>query len=143
MADAKALFEWRNDPVTRAASHETAEIRMEDHLVWLEKCLADPHRKLYVAEIDGAAVGTVRADLTGGTWTLSWTVAPNRRGRGIGKRIAAKLAHAIADPIRAEVRSGNLASMRIAEHLGMQPVREVDGFLHYERGALPRHAGKP
>lgn len=143
MADAKALFEWRNDPVTRAASHETAEIRMADHLAWLEKCLADPDRKLYVAEIDGAAVGTVRADQTGGTWTLSWTVAPNRRGRGIGKRIAAKLAHAITNPIRAEVRSENLASMRIAEHLGMRPVREVDGFLHYERDALPQHARKP
>jgi len=135
MADAKALFEWRNDPMTRAASHNTAEIRFEDHLAWLESSLADPSRLLYVAEINGEPVGTVRADQSGGTWELSWTVAPSRRGSGIGKRIASKLALSITDPVRAEVRSGNIASMRIAEHVGMRFAREVDGFLHYERAA--------
>ncbi len=133
MADANALFEWRNDPMTRAASHDTSEVQFEDHLVWLENSLANPLRMLFVAEIDGKPVGTVRADQSDGTWELSWTVAPSHRGSGVGKRIVSKLARSITDPIRAEVKSGNTASIRIAEHAGMRLIREADGILHFER----------
>ena len=136
MADAKALFEWRNDPMTQAASHDASEVRLEDHLGWLEKSLANPHRKLFIAEINGVPVGTVRADQSDGTWELSWTVAPSHRGSGVGKRIVSKLARSITDPIRAEVKSGNIASMRIAKYAGMRLIREADGILHFERMAL-------
>lgn len=134
--DAKILFEWRNDPTTRTASHNTYEVRFEDHLTWLEKSLANPRRMLFVAELNGIPVGTVRADRSDDAWTISWTVAPSYRGSGVGKAIVLKLARSITDPIRAEVKSENIASIRIAEHAGMRLICEVAGILHFERTAL-------
>jgi RimJ/RimL family protein N-acetyltransferase len=69
-------------------------------------------------------------------WELSWTVAPNARGRGVAKQMVTLLAHQISEPIRAEVKAKNIASARIAEHAGMAVSREVDGVLHYCRDAF-------
>lgn len=134
--DADLLLEWRNDLATRKASHNTAEVQRDEHISWLSRTVGNSNRRLYVAEEKGVSVGTVRADLSEGVWELSWTVAPGARGRGIAKRMVAVLAHQISEGIRAEVKAGNIASARIAEHAGMEFERETDGILHYKRAAL-------
>ncbi|MEJ2681392.1 MAG: GNAT family N-acetyltransferase [Gammaproteobacteria bacterium] len=134
--DADILLEWRNDPETRKASHNTAEVQRNDHVSWLSRTLGNPERRLCVAEEDGDPVGTVRADFADGVWELSWTVSPRARGRGVAKRMVALLANEISEPIRAEVKAGNTSSARIAEHAGMVFERETDGILHYKRAAL-------
>ena len=134
--DAGTLLEWRNDPDTRNASHNTAEVLISDHVAWLSKTLCNPSRRLYVAEENGVPVGTVRADFEEGIWELSWAVSPGARGRGVAKRMVAVLANDISEPIRAEVKTGNSSSARIAEHVGMTLQREIDGVLHYKRAAL-------
>jgi RimJ/RimL family protein N-acetyltransferase len=131
--DAALLMDWRNDPRTRAASHHTEMVQKDRHLDWLRGVLANPDRQLFVALDDGEPVGTVRADLDDGIHEFSWTVAPGARGRGIGKRMVALLAGRIETPIRAEIKSGNTASIRIAEHAGMLLDRQEDGVLHYLR----------
>ncbi|MGA1825264.1 MAG: GNAT family N-acetyltransferase [bacterium] len=136
MQDADLLLEWRNDPETRKASHNTAEVQRDEHISWLTKTLNNANRRLFVAEENGAPIGTVRADLSEGVWELSWTVAPNARGRGVAKRMVALLAHQIPEPIRAEVKAENMASARIAIHAGMKFDRTEDGVLHYRRTAL-------
>jgi RimJ/RimL family protein N-acetyltransferase len=134
--DADLLLEWRNDPETRKASHNTAEVRRDEHVSWLTRAINNPNQRLLIAEENGTAVGTVRADFSEGVWVLSWTVAPIERGRGVARRMVALLAHQISAPIRAEVKAGNIASARIAEHAGMEFDREADGVLHYRRAAL-------
>ena len=137
MDDADLLFAWRNDPATRQASHTTAPVQRSEPREWLSRSLGNPARRLYIAEEGGIPVGTVRADFADGVWELSWTVAPNARGRGVAKRMVAALARAIADPIRAEVKATNAASARIAEHAGMHLDRESEGIQHFRRGAVP------
>jgi len=134
--DADLLLEWRNDPQTRMASHNTEEVKRDEHISWLTRSLDNPSRRLFIAEEDGVPVGTVRADYSDGVYELSWTVAPNARGRGVGKRMVALLANQITEPIRAEVKVGNEASIRIAEYAGMEYDREDNGVLHYRRAAL-------
>lgn len=134
--DADLLLEWRNDPSTRHASRNTALVQKDAHVAWLRESLSNPNRKLLIAHENGVDVGTVRADYANGEWQLSWTVAPGERGRGVAKRMVALLARQIVEPIRAEVRIGNIASVRIAEHAGMHYDRESGGILHYRRGAL-------
>ena len=134
--DADLLLKWRNDPETRKASHNTTVVQRDEHISWLSRTLSNPNRKLYVAEENGDAVGTVRADLSEGVWELSWTVSSSARGRGVAKRMVVDLANQISEPIRAEVKAGNMASIRIAEHAGMEFERETDGVLHYQRAAL-------
>ena len=133
--DADILLEWRNDPETRKASHNTLEIQRSDHLSWLSRTLGNPKRRLYVAEENNEPVGIVRADFADGVWELTWTVSPIARGRGVGKQMVAVLANEISEPIRAEVKTGNTSSARIAEHVGMVFERETNGILHYKRAA--------
>ena len=129
------LLEWRNDLSTREASHNTTSVSIGEHVEWLKRTLASENRKLYVAEIDGVPVGTVRADYENPGYELSWTVSPSKRGRGIGKEMVRLLANTISEPIRAEVKKGNIASMHIAKAAGMVVEREANGILYYERCA--------
>ena len=136
LEDAEILFEWRNDPQVRAASHNQAEISFEDHLAWLDGSLANPNRKLYIAEEDGISVGTIRSDWAENAYTLSWTVSPEARGKGVGKRMVLLLVKQIREPIRAEVKVGNLASMKISQGVGMQLDYIKNGVMYFSRKAL-------
>ena len=136
LEDAKILFEWRNDPQVRAASHNQGEISFDDHLAWLEGSLANPNRKLYIAEEDGVSVGTVRADWAENAYTLSWTVSPEARGKGVGKHMVLLLVRQIREPIRAEVKVGNIASIKISREVGMQLDHIKNGVMHFCRKAL-------
>jgi len=134
--DADLLLEWRNDPETRNASHNAAEVQRDEHISWLLRTLDNRNRRLFVAEEEGVPVGSVRADFSEGVYELSWTTAPSARGRGVAKRMVALLAQQISESIRAEVKTGNIASSRIAEHAGMEFDREAEGVLHYRRSAF-------
>ena len=133
--DADLLLEWRNDAETRKASHNMDEVQRDQHISWLSRTLDNRDRGLFVAEKNGVPVGTVRSDLSDGVWELSWTTAPSARGRGLAKRMVFLLAQQIPEPIRAEVKAGNIASARVAEHAGMEFDREAEGVLHYRRSA--------
>ena len=136
VTDAEKLYRWRTDPVTRAASRNTATIEFEGHYAWLANSLADPNRQIYVAEYRGEPIGTVRADKVDSGWQLSWTVAPESRGRGFGIRMVRLLAASIRGSIEAVIKPGNAASIRIAEAAGMRFDKEEDGVLRFFRGPL-------
>jgi len=129
--DADRLLAWRNDPATRQASHHTDPIDRDRHLAWLGRCLADPARTLLVALEDGAPVGTLRVDRGPEAAELSWTVAPEQRGRGVGKRMLRAFLDAHPGRYRAEIKAGNPASVRLVEHVGMALVKTEAGVLHY------------
>jgi RimJ/RimL family protein N-acetyltransferase len=133
--DTDILYAWRNDESTRAASHDPETIPRPQHDEWLNRSLANPNRQLYIAEEDGVAVGTVRADFDSRdtTYELSWTVSPQARKRGIGLQMVALLAKQLAGPIKAQVKRDNRASSRIAEGCGMSLDREENGVLYYRR----------
>ena len=79
-------------PGTRHASLNTENISFEAHQAWVRSVLADPARRLYVAERQGIPVGTLRVDRRDDACELSWTVAPEFRGRGIGTRMVMMVA---------------------------------------------------
>lgn len=133
LEDAQLLLDWRNDDVTRANSHNIGMVTMADHLLWLERVLADSRRQLYIATSAGKPVGTLRADHYGDVCELSWTVAPSARGTGVGKQMVAQLASTIPGPLTAKVKPDNKASARIAEHAGMRLLGEHDGILLFRR----------
>jgi RimJ/RimL family protein N-acetyltransferase len=122
LKDAGRMFAWRNDPETRKQSQTEYELSMENHLEWLATSLAMPGRKLYIAEHEGAAVGTVRSD-TGedGTVELSWTVAPEERRKGFGKMMVMQFVKEMHPGAKflASIRKGNIASEKIAQALGL------------------------
>ena len=109
----------------------------------MTRILENENRKLYIAEIDGVLAGTVRVDSEALGCELSWTVSPMMRSFGIGKAMVSLVANGIQESIRAEIKTGNIASIRIAEDAGMVFEREEEGVLHYRRDAAAQPSSQP
>ena len=126
--DARMVFDWRNDPVTRAASHQIGPIGWDTHELWWKASLGRADRVLVVGEdAQGRPVGLVRFDAReDGRWLVGIQVAPERRGQGWGRallsagveRMAAKRG---ADRFLAEIKADNTASHRLFAHCGFAP----------------------
>jgi RimJ/RimL family protein N-acetyltransferase len=134
-ADAQLLFDWRNDPVTRRNSIDTGEVAWHDHVRWLAASLSRSDRQLLIAERGVEPVGTVRLDHVGDRCTLSWTVAPSQRGRGIGKAMVQRtVIDADVAILFAMIKTDNIASIHIAETCGFKRVSCRDALALYRRG---------
>jgi RimJ/RimL family protein N-acetyltransferase len=119
-ADSALLLAWRNDPETRAWSRTTDPVARPDHEAWLAKVLADPDRRLLVAEHDHHPVGTVRFDRDGDHWEISITVAPEARGRKLAVPVllAAERVLPRGTTVRACVHQDNGASRALFRRAG-------------------------
>jgi hypothetical protein len=53
------------------------------------------------------------------------------------------VANGISESVRAEIKTGNIASIRIAEEAGMVFEREEKGVLHYRRDAVAQPGSLP
>ena len=129
--DADFMLRLRNDPETRLNSHNTAMIARADHMAWLADALKGDLIRIYVASVDERPVGTVRVDDAVTHKMLSWMVAPEPRGRGHGARMVRAVVDRTPELLRAEVKSFNVASRRIAERAGLLLDREADGVCRY------------
>ena len=127
------LLEWRNDEETRKNSHSTEPVAEASHKTWLNKVLADPNTQLFIAEKNDIPVGTTRADFhePQNDYLLSWTIAPHARGKGIGKLMVKAMADRLNGRIRAEIKSGNVASVKIAEFAGLKLDKIENNLLYF------------
>ncbi|WP_175651311.1 GNAT family N-acetyltransferase [Pseudomonas sp. Marseille-P9899] len=131
LEDGQALLDWRNDDATREASHCTEPVDVEGHMAWLEQVLENPDRALFIAEKSGTRVGTVRADCDGVETELSWTVAPEARGTGVAKEMLRLVMREVAGPFKAEVKTNNKASLRVAAGAGLHIEKEERGIAYF------------
>jgi len=132
--DAELLLRWRNDEGTIANSLSPEAVTRDEHLQWFERVLdGKKPLRLWIAEEHGQAVGTGRSESKEGMNVLSWTVAPERRGHGMGGRLVAALLRATPRPWRAYVLEGNLASLRLAESFGFIREGSEDGVCIFDR----------
>ena len=126
--DFSFLLRLRNDPSTRAFSRNTAEVTESEHRAWVSMTLANPNRFLYIAEDAGMQVGTVRFDTLEKGSEISWTVAPEARGRGIGKDMLQSALSLHPSPLVAEIKIENIASQKMAEHAGFIRQEDKEGY---------------
>lgn len=82
--DARAVWEWNNDPAVRAVSLVQEAIPWEDHQRWFAGKLADPHARLWIVRHDGQPAGVVRVDRRGDEGVVSIALAGSARGKGLG-----------------------------------------------------------
>jgi UDP-4-amino-4,6-dideoxy-N-acetyl-beta-L-altrosamine N-acetyltransferase len=87
--DSDTLLRLRNDPETLRNSIDAAEVSPEEHARWSAKTLAAFPQRVVIAEIDGVPFGVVHLDWSeqGDGCDLSFTVAPEHRGKGYGLAI--------------------------------------------------------
>jgi RimJ/RimL family protein N-acetyltransferase len=132
--DARLLFEWRNDPGTRAASLDSQPLAWEEHVAWLKRVVADPRRALYVAVDDRGPLGTARLDAGEDDHaTISITIAPERRGEGLATPLIAAACARAGGPVVAIVKPENARSVRAFERAGFRRTGTEDGSLRLVR----------
>jgi UDP-2,4-diacetamido-2,4,6-trideoxy-beta-L-altropyranose hydrolase len=133
-ADCELLFDWRNEPHTRAMSSDTQPIDWAAHVRWFEATVTDPQVELLVAWQDELPVGQVRLDARAGETVLSYGVDPAVRGRGFGTQMVASAAKCAqrsgARSVRAHVKAENVASRRIFERLGWELVASTTEVVY-------------
>ncbi len=123
--DARDVFVWRNDEITRLMSRQIDKIDLETYMAWFGDTLKRVDRKLFIGMNVSHKVGMTRFDRVDATeeWEVSIAVAPELRGLGYGKQLLARsvcefLAMEPSAKISAEVKKNNLASRKIFESLG-------------------------
>ena len=128
IGDSPRLFQWRNDPEARTASRSRSLVAPEEHECWLHASLADPTRTLLLVEESGEAIGTVRFDrLAHARAEISVNLAPERRCAGRGTQVVREAtelelsANPELSEVVADVRKGNLRSVRAFERAGYRP----------------------
>lgn len=140
--DAVLLLRWRNDNETRKSSVHGEKIIMKKHIQWLEKLFQNGNRNIYIVEREGFPVGTIRTDNTNGIVELSWTVAPEARGKGIGKKMVLVFANQLKGLIKAKIKFNNTASIHIAKYIGMRQYYVRKGILYFSRLCSRRQSNK-
>jgi RimJ/RimL family protein N-acetyltransferase len=137
--DEARLLEWRNEPATRASSFDESAIAPDRHHRWFVEKLTDPECAIWIAEEDGSPVGQVRLDgLSLNSAEIHITVAPDARGRGIGRAMLV-LATAEAAPrlgvmwLRALVKETNAASLAAFRAAGFDEIGVDGGIVELRR----------
>lgn len=129
ISDAKRLWEWRNDDDARRASLNTEPVPWERHLEWLTARLHDPATRLLVLEVNGVPAGQARLDVHEDEAELSFALAPDFRGRGLGAVLVERAAgHACAQlgvrAVRAIAKAANVRSLKAFERAGFERAGE-------------------
>lgn len=137
--DSKDIFTWRNDVQTRQMSHNSDVLTWDEHSRWFEATLASENRRLLVCieRKTNSKVGIVRLDIGTDSAEISINLAPNMRGKGLGKvcLIQAIKSFQCSFPqhktLNAEIKPENLSSQKSFEGVGFKFNKEVDKVRHY------------
>jgi RimJ/RimL family protein N-acetyltransferase len=117
-ADCRLIWEWANEPATRAASFSEEPIPWEQHRGWFAARLDDTGCLFFIAlDAAGEPVGQVRLDIDGDVAVISIGLASGFHGLGYGPEV-----------IRRAVR----------ELLASRPVARIDAFIRAENTASYR-----
>lgn len=117
--DSADVWRIRNTESVRQVSHQQDEIPWEKHQAWFQQYLENPDNHCSVIEVDGRIGGYCRID--GGL--VSIAIDPAFHGRGLGKKLleeAVRAAAALGQPVRAEVKKDNRASLKLFTSVGFK-----------------------
>ena len=123
LADCRLYWHWANDPEVRRSAFNSEPISWEKHQEWFAARLSDPNSILLIFESQYGPVGHIRLDGGAAQRTISYSVARQYRGKGIGKKIMSEVIAAsppFARRFIAEVKKENLASANIFKTIGFQ-----------------------
>lgn len=142
-SDVRQYFDWANDPIVRRQSLTTETINWSAHCDWFEGQLRSADARLYVAISDDRPVGQIRFNRdTDGQWVVSFSVAEEARGKGIGKQLlvlgTSHMRAATNPSFLATVRRENIASANCFLRLGWSSITPPNDQVMLFRQTLPQ-----
>ncbi len=127
--DKKILFDWANEPETRANSFHQEEISWEEHTEWYGRVMQAEDVLLYIAMDFMKPVGQVRLNIEDNAGRISYSVDEECRGDHLGQRMLALLEKETAGKVTrlvAQVKPDNMASRQNFEKLGYKLCKNHD-----------------
>lgn len=128
--DCLDVYRWNFAPDVRAQSNTQLHVELCDHSKWFSRRLrsADP---IWIVQENFQPIGVVRLDRTGEMARISISLAPDARGRNIGRRAIELACKASGYAVIAEVAVTNTASQRCFEACGFTLAdRSADRFTY-------------
>lgn len=90
--DARDIWEWRNDDLTKRMSINTDDVSWLDHVKWYEKSLSNENRYIYIGCLGrdkiGVCIFNINADENSAE--VSINLNPQYRNRGLSHRVLAE-----------------------------------------------------
>ncbi len=128
--DCLDVYRWNFAPDVRAQSTTQIAVELCDHSKWFSRRLrsTDP---IWIILEDFRPIGVVRLDRTGDSARISISLAPEARGRNIGRTAIELACAASGHAVIAEVAVTNTASQRCFEACGFTLAdRSADRFTY-------------
>ena len=131
------VFLWRNDRISRKMSLNGERISLDEHVLWFASALSDPLCSIYICENmeDGVGYAVVRFVVRFDVATVSISLAPNVRGKGLSSNLLRSTINLFvkSNPgivtLKAYVKHVNLSSRRMFDNLGFNPI-SVDNEMY-------------
>jgi len=133
--DAKQLLIWRNEYLKTGVNGIFVKQELSSQVKWLNKVLDDECFDILIAEYNDVAIGVVRIEKKYNCNVLSWTVDSSFRGQGYGVQMVKSAIHGRHGPFCAVVRSDNVASIKIANSIGLKPIFTYEQLLVFSSDA--------
>ncbi len=121
--DVHVLFQWANDQVVRHNAINQELISFENHMQWFDRKLQSPDSYIYLAALEGEAIGQVRFDLDGHEFLIDYSLSSHVRGKGFAGAMLAKAICRLQQDFRpslrlkAVVKLSNKASIQVFQTL--------------------------
>ncbi|MFN8456751.1 MAG: UDP-2,4-diacetamido-2,4,6-trideoxy-beta-L-altropyranose hydrolase [Anaerolineae bacterium] len=132
--DCHLIWQWANEPTTRANSFSTEPISWESHQVWFNARLADPQCLFYLALANNKPVGQIRYQIEGEEAVVSVGLDPKQRGQGYGSWVIRLVSHQVLanrqlQLIHAYIKPDNATSLGAFSKAGffIQDTTEIQG----------------
>jgi RimJ/RimL family protein N-acetyltransferase len=108
----------------------------ETHRRWLAELLKTAGEQLFIAEMDGVAIGTGRLTAMGKSAIAHLTIAPASRGRGYAAEIICSLVDEARrqerERVEAYIKTNNAASIRAFLRAGFCEIKADESIVTME-----------
>ena len=135
-ADAKLIFEWRNDPVIVRLGSSQREVTWTEHEEWFSQSITSGKRRIFIVQNDGVPIGQVRFDLLeSSACVISAYLLTEFTGRGWGVEAMRSGCEMIFEiwPIQ------SVSACVRAENKAVQSALAKVGFEEIASKAVPGH----
>ncbi|MCL0053714.1 GNAT family N-acetyltransferase [Dehalococcoidia bacterium] len=136
--DRRALWEWRNDPVTLKLFNVDRAVKYADHCAWFAQTQRDKNSVLCIAAVDGLRVGSIRFDQREtGVYEVRLYLKPAHWGKDLSPQVLAKGVEFMAATrnirkVTANFRKNDVWSKKIFEAAKFAFVEEAESKLGCE-----------